>query len=284
MRSGVAKTVRISEFDLGRVVQRFPKGHALETYGGRSSIVLGKRGCGKTVIVLNILAQYARPPGILLGSCIAPSDKFNKDYCKHVPHKFIHFGYSPEFTEAFVKRQIAFKQQAVDVDPTRTLVDTRTFLIMDDVMQYVKQWSGDVNMKYIMSAGRHIDINIIITSQDPLGGIAPTIRTNIDYIFVCKEPKVNNRKKLLAHWCGVFDNQKQFDHILKYVTGEVGRCLVIDNRSNSYELDDSVFWFKSKLNIPMFKLCAAKFWIDNDAVDEEAAEHKQDGEVLEFQE
>ena len=49
--------------------------------------------------------------------------------------------------------------------------------------------------------GRHYKILFIITMQYALG-VPPSLRTNIDYVFILREPYIANRKRIYENFAG----------------------------------------------------------------------------------
>jgi hypothetical protein len=241
--------------------------------GGRRAIFIGQSGSGKTVAVMDYLYHIALTH-MLLGLVIAPSDQYElKDlddvetasrlYSSHVPSKLVHFKYTKELTDVFIKRQETIKKSCTQIDRDYTKCDTRTFLVLDDLMTYVKEWTKDPNLENLFYAGRRLDVTLIFTMQDPLGGIPPKLRTNINYVFLCKEPRATNRDKLYKHWCGYFPSYKSFEATFSEITKNY-RCMVIDQTSVEGGLENQVFWYKARYPTPPFKMCSLELWDDNE--------------------
>ena len=72
--------------------------------------------------------------------------------------------------------------------------------------------------------------------QYPLG-IPPTLRTNIDYVFILREPYIANRKRIYENYAGMFPTFESFCQIMDQCT-ENFECLVIDNNVKSNKLRD----------------------------------------------
>jgi hypothetical protein len=224
-------------------------------------IFIGKRNTGKSILVLDYLYHHRDFP---LGTVISPTDNYNFTYRPHVPSIFIHEDYTPELLEQILKRQkdICKKQK---VDPAYADVDPRTFVVLDDCLADSNEWVKDKNMKWIFMNGRHAKVTFMLTMQYCLG-ITPNLRTNVDYIFICKEPKLGNQRRLYEHYAGMFPCFEMFRVVLNKCTKDHG-CLVIDNSSNSDRLEDQVFWYRSDIDKPdwdTFKLCYPIFWKNNE--------------------
>jgi hypothetical protein len=98
---------------------------------------------------------------------------------------------------------------------------------------------------------------LIITMQYPLG-IPPTLRTNIDYVFILREPYIKNRRIIYENYAGMFPTFESFCQIMDQCT-ENYECLVIDNNAKSNKLEDQIFWYKASTH-PAFKLGSKEFW------------------------
>ena len=112
-------------------------------------------------------------------------------------------------------------------------------------------------MRLLFMNGRHWKIMLVITMQYPLG-IPPNLRTNIDYVFILREPYINNRKRIWENYAGMFPNFESFTQVMDQCT-ENYECLVIDNNSKSNKLQDQVFWYKAAKHGD-FKLGSKEFW------------------------
>jgi len=105
--------------------------------------------------------------------------------------------------------------------------------------------------------GRHWKIMLIITMQYPLG-IPPNLRTNIDYVFILREPYATNRKRIWENYASMFPTLESFSSVMDQTT-ENYECLVINNNSKSNKLHDQIFWYKAETR-PDFKLGSKEFW------------------------
>lgn len=233
-------------------------------------LFIGKRGTGKSTLVLDYLYHNQHFP---VGTIISPTDEYNETYKPHVPSMFIHEEYTPELVESFLSRQKMMIKN-IKNDRNYSNVDPRAFLIFDDCLYDNKSWINDRNVKWIFMNGRHGKITFIITMQYLLG-IPPGLRTQVDYLFICKETKQNNKRKLFDHYAGMFPNFDMFNKVLVECTKDRG-CLVIDNSTNSDKLEDQVFWYKADIH-PKFRVCYDQFWMNNDNIeDEDSVEDNND--------
>lgn len=218
-------------------------------------IFIGKRGTGKSMLVLDYLYHNQDIP---LGSCVSPTEEFNKTFNGHIPDMFIHEEYTNDLLEKFVHRQkvITMKKQS---DGNYKSIDHRAFLIFDDCLYDSKSWVNDKNIRFIFMNGRHVGITFLLTMQYLLG-IPPNLRAQCDYIFICKETKTIIKRKLYEYYAGMFPTFEMFNQVLNECTKDYG-CLVIDNTTSSDKLEDQVFWYKAEVpKLNNFRLCDPIFW------------------------
>lgn len=218
-------------------------------------IFIGKRHTGKSVLVLDYLYHNQDIP---MGTCVSPTDEYNKTFAGKIPEMFIHEDFTPELLEKFVHRQKIITKRKENDNEYRG-VDHRAFLIFDDCLYDAKNWVNDKNVRFIFMNGRHVGITFLLTMQYLLG-IPPNLRANVDYIFVCKETKTTIKRKLYDYYAGMFPTFEMFNQVLNECTKDYG-CLVIDNTTTSDKLEDQVFWYRADLtHLNKFKLCDEMFW------------------------
>jgi hypothetical protein len=218
-------------------------------------VFIGRRRTGKSTLVRDLLAHHKDLP---MGCVISGTEESNGFFKKMVPPMFIHGEYSPVILANFVKRQklIMQKIQKDESNGARSSVDPRAFMILDDCM-YDDSWTHDINIRYLFMNGRWLKVFFIITMQFPLG-IQPALRTNVDYVFILREPYMNNRKRIYENYGSAFPNFEFFCQIMDQCTQNY-ECLVINNNTQSNKLEDTIFWYKANIH-PDFKLGAPELW------------------------
>lgn len=222
---------------------------------GPTIVLIGRRDTGKTYLVRDLLYHHQDIP---IGTVISGTEAGNGFYAQHVPKLFIHNEYNTVLIENIVRRQrIALKQMNKELETYRkATMDPRTFVILDDCL-YDKSWTRDKIMRLLFMNGRHWKIMLIITMQYPLG-ITPDLRTNIDYVFILREPYLTNRKRIWENYASMFPTLESFCSILDQCT-ENFECLVINNNTKSNKISDQIFWYKAETR-PDFKLGSKEFW------------------------
>jgi hypothetical protein len=232
-------------------------------------VLIGRRDTGKSFLVRDLLYYHQDIP---IGTVISGTEEGNGFYGKLVPKLFIHNEYNTAIIENILKRQRqVMKQIKKEMESfKRSSIDPRTFVILDDCL-YDATWSRDKLMRLLFMNGRHWKVMLIITMQYPLG-IPPTLRTNIDYVFILREPYIANRKRIYENYAGMFPTFESFSQVMDQCT-ENYECLVINNNSKSNKLQEQVFWYKAD-NHNDFKLGSKEFWelskqINSDDEDEQ---------------
>lgn len=218
-------------------------------------VLIGRRDTGKSFLVRDLLYYQQEIP---IGTVISGTEEGNGFYGKMVPKLFIHNEYNTAIIENILKRQRNVLKQVKKEMETykRSSIDPRTFVILDDCL-YDNTWSRDKMMRLLFMNGRHWKVMLIITMQYPLG-VPPTLRTNIDYVFILREPYIANRKRIYENYAGMFPTFEAFCQVMDQCT-ENYECLVINNNSKSNQLHDQVFWYKAD-NHNDFKLGSKEFW------------------------
>ena len=218
-------------------------------------VLIGRRDTGKTYLVRDLLYYHQDIP---IGTVISGTEAGNGFYGKHVPKLFIHDEYNTAIIENILKRQkMVLKQIKKEIAAYgRSTIDSRAFVILDDCL-YDQSWTRDKVMRLLFMNGRHWKIMLIITMQYPLG-VPPNLRTNIDYVFILREPYISNRKRIYENYAGMFPTFESFCQVMDQCT-ENYECLVINNNARSNKLEDQIFWYKAELH-DNFKLGSKEFW------------------------
>jgi hypothetical protein len=247
-------------------------------------VLIGRRDTGKSFLVRDLLFYQQDIP---IGTVISGTEEGNGFYAAHVPKLFIHHEYNTAIVENVMKRQKQVLKQMQKEMTTykRSSIDPRTFMILDDCL-YDSSWAKDKLMRLLFMNGRHWKIMLIITMQYPLG-IPPNLRTNIDYVFILREPYITNRKRIYENYAGMFPTFESFCQVMDQCT-ENYECLVINNNAKSNKLQDQIFWYKADFHKD-FKLGSKEFWEisknmasddEDEAYDPDKARRKSSGQKI----
>lgn len=226
-------------------------------------LMLGKRNTGKSFLTRDLLSYHSDIPAALV---ISPTEVSNSFYSKMIPPLFIHDEYHPDIISNVVSRQ----KKMVHRSKTDPSIDPRCMLIMDDCLYDSSKWQRDTNLRFVFLNGRHIRIMFILTSQYALG-LPPTMRNNIDYVFILRENLIKSRRLIYENYCGMLENFETFCAVLDQTTEDF-ECLVVCNNTRSNKIEDQIFYYKAG-NPPEFRIGSKTFWDMNNArLDEESSE------------
>lgn len=234
-------------------------------------VLIGRRDTGKSYLVRDLLFYHQDIP---IGTVISGTEAGNGFFGEHVPKLFIHNEYNSSIIERILKRQKTVLKQIKKEQELykKSTIDPRAFVILDDCL-YDATWTRDKVMRLLFMNGRHWKMMLIITMQYPLG-IPPNLRTNIDYVFLLREPYISNRKKIYENYAGMFPTFESFCQVMDQCT-ENYECLVINNNSKSNKLTEQIFWYKAAHHKP-FKLGAKEFWEISATMDSDDEEEVYD--------
>ncbi len=237
------------------------------------TIFIGRRRTGKSTLVRDLLFHHQDLP---MGCVISGTEESNGFFKKMVPPMFIHGEYSPIILANFVKRQklIMQKIQQESDKGVKSNLDPRAFLILDDCM-YDDSWTHDKNIRYLFMNGRWLKVFFIITMQFPLG-IQPALRTNVDFVFILREPYLNNRRRLFENYGSAFPSFEFFCQIMDQCTQNY-ECIVINNCTQSNKIEDTIFWYKAEIHGD-FRLGAPELWRQSEMF----LRFKEEGEIDQF--
>jgi len=235
--------MRLSKFDMSKIED------------DKVIVFIGKRETGKSFLVKDLLYHHQDLP---VGSVISGTEGANSFYSKIMPSMFIHGEYSDYIIGNYLKRQKAIvKNWQNELTETETSnIDPRAFLILDDCL-YDQSWVKTKDVRSLFMNGRHYKSMFIITMQYALG-IPPSLRTNIDYVFLLRENIVSNRKRLYEQYAGMFPSFEIFQQVMDQCTEDY-ECLVIHNNAKSNKLQDQVFWYKAAPHDD-FQVGHPEFW------------------------
>lgn len=226
------------------------------TAKGPVIVFIGRRETGKSYLVNDLLFYHHQ--NIPVGTIISGTEAANSFYGSLVPKILIHEEYSTRLIENIMSRQrkifktIKSEQRAYG----RSELDPRTIALLDDCL-WDDKWTRDKMMRGIFMNGRHWGIMLLITMQYPLG-IPPALRTNVDYVFILREPNASNRRRIYENYASCFPSFETFCQVMDQCTQNY-ECLVINCNAKTNNLQDMVFWYKAESH-PKFRMFSQKYW------------------------
>jgi len=207
------------------------------TLGGSKIAIIGKPGSGKSVLIKNLL--YAKKHLFPIGMVVSGSEDSNHFYSRIFPDLFIYDKYRKDVIENFIDRQKV---------AMRYLPNAWAVLVMDDCMDDVKIFNDPLWVGLFKNS-RHWNMLSIFANQYVFD-FKPVIRTNIDGVFIFREPNHANREKIWTNFASIIPKPvfyKMMDDLTTDFT-----CIYINNQEQSNTWTDCVFYFKAQ-QVPDFQ-------------------------------
>ena len=167
----------------------------------RISVCVGAKGGGKTFLLLQYVKFSLMSNRFASYHIVLPSftDEESGQYDWLTKHSNINIytAYSPIVTER-VKRDAAKNSKAGD----------KTFFALDDATHNGVDLNGDHEFLEMITTSRHRKIQIFLIFHSLRSVIVPTIRANIDYLFIFR---ISNNRLLNAVYEEYFSMFKEFN-------------------------------------------------------------------------
>ena len=216
-------------------------------------VLIGIRGVGKTELIKDILYHKRDIP---VGVVIDPTHECTKSYEGIIPSAFIHTEYQPELVDGLLSRYKIMRKKK-DEQGSEEL-DMRSFIVQDCSL-YDTETIKSVQQRQLFFNGRCYQILSILAIQWSMG-IPPSLRANIDYVFIFGTNQMSDRRRLYEHYAGVFPTFSEFSQVMDQICVNVGDCLVIDNTVRSNKIEDMIYWYKAPIRGNNFKTCNEDVW------------------------
>ena len=215
-----------------------PKGHG-EYFGftldGNHRFLLGTfdvvRNTGKSTLIASLL--YAKKHIFPVGIAFSGSEDSNGFFRKILPSTFVFNEYNEDQIKSFIRRQKIAKQH---------LPNPWAVIILDDCTDDSRVFNTPLQQG-MYKRGRHWSMWYIVSLQYAMD-VKPVIRTNVDGVFVLREPILKNRRSLWENYASVVPDFNLFCTLMDQLTDDYC-CLYISNQTRSNDWKDCVFWYKA---------------------------------------
>lgn len=214
-------------------------------------VIIGKPATGKSTVIRDIVKAYRHT--FPVAKVFSGTEENNHFYSQMFPELFIHSEYSEKEMEDFARRQkLAMRNNQEN---------PKGLLIVDDCSDDPKFFHRPLFQKFYKN-GRQWEMMFILALQYGMD-IRPVIRTNIDYVFLFREPNERNRKALHENYAGITGSYQDFCDLMDQLTEDY-TAIVIDNRKQSNDLSECVFYYKARIHDDDFTFGCAEYrqWAD----------------------
>lgn len=241
----IQQTIHINEFSPDLIQPTISTFNDKEQ-GGHRTVVIGKTGTGKSTVIFSLL--HAKKHLFPVGLVVSGSEDVNHSFKKVFPNTFIHTKYDEEHIEKFIQRQ---KLAIQHID------NPWAVLILDDCTDEPGIFRKPIQ-RALYKRGRHLKMWYILSLQYGMD-IRRDIRTNIDGIFILREPIQTNRRTLYDNYASIIPSFSLFCEIMDEITNDY-TALYINNASKSNDWKDCVFWYKATPVPENFKFGCQDYW------------------------
>jgi energy-coupling factor transporter ATP-binding protein EcfA2 len=208
-------------------------------------MIVGKRGVGKSTILKHIMYSKRHIP---FGIACSGTEEGNGAFGKLMPSLFVYPDYDSKAVQRVIDRQRRLSKTPQGCSPS--------FVVLDDCLYDVGILKKP-EMRQLFLNGRHFKFFTAVTAQF-VGDVPPAIRVNIDYLFICRDQIIQNRRRIWENFFGLIEFS-QFCALMDRTT-ENYEVLVLDNTCKSNKIEDAVYWFKARTDLPPFKMGCKAYW------------------------
>ena len=206
-------------------------------------------------LVRDVFYHHRNIPCGIVFSGTEEANPFFRDF---IPDSFIHNEYDPDVIKNIMNNQKQKIKNAKDQGiKDGKCAANNFFIVLDDMLHQAGSWKNDETIRNIFFNGRHYNFLFVLTMQYT-NGIPPSLRGNIDYVFIFNEPSLVSRRKIWLDYAAIIPTFDIFCNILDACT-QNHECLVIKTSANSIDLRENIFYYKAKEHTK-FKAGHWKFW------------------------
>jgi hypothetical protein len=181
--AGYPETPKLNVFDVDDPDNRLPKGFFL--------ICEGSRRVGKSIFLKWLLYSYREDFDLVMVITETPQNGFWQPI---VSNKYVHNGWDPFLIEEL------FRQQIEDVSKEKNSQSSNykaknVLVILDDIVGDRRRIHDDATLNKLSVQGRHYNISICITTQEP-AAIGTALRNNCDMAIIFQQKSERAKKSV----------------------------------------------------------------------------------------
>ena len=201
---------------------------------------------GKSTLIKALL--YSKKHIIPIAMAMSGSEDSNHAYSEIMPSTFIFNEYNEEKLSDFVRRQkIA----------TQHLDNPWAAIILDDCTDDPKIFNKPLQQA-MYKKGRHWKMLYILSLQYAMD-VKPVIRTNVDGIFILREPLLKNREALYKNYASIIPDFTTFCELMDQLTDDYC-ALYIHGVTQTNTWQECVFYWKAPIVSKDWKFGCQEYW------------------------
>lgn len=202
-------------------------------------IFIGVPGSGKTTAIEDV--SYFLRHKYPVARVFMGTEGGYKRFCKIFGPLYVSNSYNEDQEKHHILRQKTCNMiSSENKDRSKYAIN-----IMDDVTDDPKIFKTPTMLGIFKLGSQHWSQIVMIGTQYAID-FPPVIRSSVSYVFIFRQPDVKERKKIWENFGGICGSFKDFCDLMDQLTGDY-TAMVIKKRSQSNDLSDNVFWFKTIL-------------------------------------
>jgi len=214
--------------------------------GGCKLLVVGKPGVGKSTVIKALL--HSKKHIFPVGMAMSGSEDSNHAYREMLPSIFVFNEYNEDSIKGFIKRQKLARAH---------LPNPWAVIILDDCTDDPKIFNKPLQQA-MYKKGRHWGMLYILSLQYAMD-VKPVIRTNVDGIFILREPLLKNRRSLYENYASIIPDFDTFCQLMDALTEDF-HCMYIHGATSTNRWQDCVFYWKAPVISKKWKLGCPEYW------------------------
>jgi len=201
----------------------------------------GGRRTGKSFVMRDFLWHIAD----CLYDCNIFSGTYDEEHpwTKFSPKQLVHYCLE-EFDVASMKAAMSNQEVRKKLAETHRTKCPPTMMLFEDIEHLQPPIWKDQSMRALMLNGRWSKSYCFVAFQYIME-VKMAMRGSFDYAVFAMENSAAVRDRIWKQFGGIFETFKEFEQVFFKCT-ENYKVMVIDCRSRSYNVEDTVFWYKAK--------------------------------------
>lgn len=163
-----------------------------------------------------------------------------KDMCRIFHPLYVSNIYSEDKEKMHISRQ----KKCVEQNGSK-YIGNYAINVIDDATDNPAVFKTPTFLGLFKIGSRHWAQLFIIGTQYAID-LPPAVRKSVSYVALFFEPEMKERKKLYENFGGLAGSYENFCTLMDKVTGDY-TCLVFKKRTQSYNIEDNVSWFRTKV-------------------------------------
>jgi hypothetical protein len=204
------------------------------------------RNTGKSTLIKSLL--YAKKHIFPVGMAMSGSEDSNHAYKEIMPSTFVYNEYNEDKITQFIKRQ---KLAAIH------LPNPWAVMILDDCTDDPRIFNKPLQQA-LYKKGRHWKMLYILSLQYAMD-VKPVIRTNVDGIFILREPLLKNREALYKNYASIIPDFTTFCELMDQLTDDYC-ALYIHGATQTNTWQECVYYYKAPVVSKDWKFGCPEYW------------------------